>query len=161
MFPSSNKTLTFLPKYEDPEVFLGFFDFTVAKEKNAIQRNVKRGQTGSKQPCLYTKHFNYTHLVYYAIRRFLCVHSHFLIAFCVFTGVPSNSLSESLNRGFFLDRSIPKFEFLSGGPCLAVLSNGYVFFCRLTRPRLVLLGNIVSTFLEAAICRSATALSIR
>ena len=70
MFPSSNKTLTFLPKYEDPEVFLGFLDFTVAKEKNAIQRNVKSGQTGSKQPCLYTKHFNYIHLVYYAIRRF-------------------------------------------------------------------------------------------
>ena len=75
---------------------------------------------------------------------FMCVYSPFLVAFCVFTGVPSNSLSESFNRGLFLDRSIPKFEFLSGGPCLAVLSSGYVFFCCLTQPRLVLLGNIGS-----------------
>ena len=86
-------------------------------------------------------------------KDFMCVYSPFLIAFCVFTGVSSNSLSESLKRGLFLDKSIPKFEFLSGGPCLAVLSKGYVFFCRLTRPRLVLLGNIVSAFLEAAMCR--------
>ena len=40
----------------------------------------------------------------------------------------------------------------------AILSNGYVF-CRLTQPRLVLLGNTVSAFLEAAVCISATTLS--
>ena len=83
MFPSSNKTLTFLP-YEDPEVFLVFLDFTVAKGKNAIQRNVKRGQTGSKQPRLDTKHFTSGALCY---QKILCVFTHLFWLPSVFSQV--------------------------------------------------------------------------
>jgi len=71
----------------------------------------------------------------------------FLFGFCVF----ANSSSKSADRGLFLRvRCSPKFEFLSGGPCVDFLSNGYVLFHCLTRPRLVLLGNMVSVFFEAA-----------
>ena len=68
---------------------------------------------------------------------FVCVHSPSWLP-SVFHRCSSNSSSESLNSALFLDKSIPKFEFLSGGSCLAVLSNGNVF-CLWTQPRLMLL----------------------
>ena len=89
---------------------------------------------------------------------FMCAYSPFLIAFYVLTGL--KFIIGIIQQGPLLDRPFPNFEFLSGSLVLQFCPMD-VFFCCLTQPRLVLLGNTVSAFLEAAVCSSATTLSIQ